>query len=233
VTTAAQIKKMVRPLLERHADLILVGRWIYLKPVHHFARAVLIDRTAYAEEFEPRWAVIHLFQAHASFTLDWGEFIANERSRRRGLWFMSDPQVELALIEGIEQQALPRLRAIKTLDDYVTYVSQHFFRHKLFDWLECKVIVDVALGNLDSARSICNAKMPAWSVDRLDYDEAARAEYRRVVELCTYLASDDRAGLARLLHEWAAHTVRNLKIGHLWEPTPFPLEMKDGTPPRG
>jgi hypothetical protein len=71
VTTAAQIKKMVRPLLERHADLILVGRWIYLKRVHHFARAVLIDRTAYAEEFEPRWAVIHLFQAHTSFTLDW------------------------------------------------------------------------------------------------------------------------------------------------------------------
>ena len=31
MTTAAQVKGMVRPLLERHADLALVGRWIYLK----------------------------------------------------------------------------------------------------------------------------------------------------------------------------------------------------------
>jgi hypothetical protein len=29
-TTAAQVKKMARPLLERHPDLALVGRWIYV-----------------------------------------------------------------------------------------------------------------------------------------------------------------------------------------------------------
>lgn len=44
MTTVAQVKKMVQPLLEQHSDLALVGRWIYLKPVHHVARAVLIDR---------------------------------------------------------------------------------------------------------------------------------------------------------------------------------------------
>lgn len=44
MTTAAQVKKVVRPLLDRHADLALVGRYIYVRPVHHFARAILIDR---------------------------------------------------------------------------------------------------------------------------------------------------------------------------------------------
>jgi hypothetical protein len=131
MTTAAQVKKMVQPVLARHPDLALVGRWIYVKPVHHFARAVLIGRTAYADEFEPRWAVVHLFESQTFFPLDWGEFLANERSRRRGLWFMSDPDVELSLIEAIEQQALPKLRAIKTLDDYLAFVSRHMFRHKL------------------------------------------------------------------------------------------------------
>ena len=57
MTTAAQVKKMVQPVLARHPDLALVGRWIYVKPVHHFARAVLIGRTAYAEEFEPQWVL--------------------------------------------------------------------------------------------------------------------------------------------------------------------------------
>ncbi|MGA8989933.1 MAG: hypothetical protein WB500_06050 [Rhodoplanes sp.] len=225
MTTAAQVKKMVQPLLARHTDLALVGRWIYVKPVHHFARAILIDRTAYAEEFEPQWAVIHLFQARKTFSLNWGEFLANERSRRRGLWFMSDPDVEASLIEALEQQALPKLRAIETLDDYLAFVARHMFGPKLFDWPQCRIIVDVALGKLDSARSICKENLPRWSVDRPNYDEDDKAENRRLRELCAKLAEDDRTGLARLLHEWEAYTVKNFKIEHLWEPTPFPLEM--------
>ncbi|MFY9827825.1 MAG: hypothetical protein WAK69_04285 [Rhodoplanes sp.] len=223
MTTVAQVKKMVRPVLERHADLALVGRWIFVKPIYHFARAVLIDRTAYAEEFEPRWAVLHLFETQKFFSLSWGEFLANERSRRRGLWFMSDPDVELSLIEAIEQQALPKLRAIQTLDDYLAFVSRHMFRHQLFDWPQCKIIIDVALGDLDAARSICKENMHRWSVDQPHHDEDSKAKYRRLRELCARLA-DDRAGLAQLLHEWEVCTVKNFKIEHLWEPTPFPLE---------
>jgi hypothetical protein len=36
---------------------------------------------------------------------------------RRGLWFMSDSDVELSLIEAIEEQALRKIRAINTLDE--------------------------------------------------------------------------------------------------------------------
>jgi hypothetical protein len=54
-----------------------------------------------------------------------------------------------------------------------------------------------------------------------------RAENRRLRELCAKLADDDRAGLARLLHEWEAYTVKNFKIEHLWEPTPLPLELAE------
>ena len=54
MTTAEQVKKLVQPLLARHADLALVGRWIFLKPVHHFARAILIDRTIGPKYFNPQ-----------------------------------------------------------------------------------------------------------------------------------------------------------------------------------
>ena len=138
---------------------------------------------------------------------------------------MSDPDVELSLIDAIEQQALPKLRAIKTLDDYLAFVSRHMFRHKLFDWPQCKIIVDVALGDLDAARAICKENLPRWSVDNPQHDEDSKAKYRRLRELCARLAANDRAGLAQLLHEWEAYTVKNFKIEHLWEPTRFPLEQ--------
>jgi hypothetical protein len=32
------------------------------------------------------------------------------------------------------------------------------------------------------------------------------------------------AARPRLLHEWQAETVKNFKVEHIWEPTPFPLE---------
>jgi hypothetical protein len=226
MTTAAQVKKMVQPVLDRHSDIALVGRYIFLKPIHHFARAILVGRTAYKDQIQPRWAIVHLFEVQSFVPLDWGEFLANERSNLRGLWLMSQADIATALVEAIEEQALPRLRAITTLDDYLTFVSQHLFRHKLFDWPHCKVIVDVALGDLDSARSICGAHGQRWSVDDPEHDEDGKAKFRRVRELCGRLSIEDRPGLAQLLHQWEAETVRNLKIEHLWEPTPFPLELQ-------
>lgn len=72
MTTAAQVKKMVQPVLAQHGDLALVGRWLYVKPVCHYARAILIGRTAYADDIEPRWAVVHLFEAQDFFSIGLG-----------------------------------------------------------------------------------------------------------------------------------------------------------------
>jgi hypothetical protein len=223
MTTAAQVKKMVRPLLERHADLALVGRWIYVKPVHHFARAVLIDRTSSAAHFDPRWVAIHLFQWRRSFPLNWGGLLSDPH---QGHWWSerNDPNVAEALVRAIEEQALPWLRTMSTLQLYLDFVSQNLFRHHLYDNGSAQIIAWVACGYLEAARKICEKNLEAWSTDQPHYDDEDRAKFRRLRELCALLMKDDRAGLARLLHAWEAETVKNFKIEHLWEPTPFPLE---------
>jgi hypothetical protein len=130
---------------------------------------------------------------------------------------------------GIERNVLPRLRAMTTLDDYLAFVAQSQFRHHLFDWPSDKVIVDLALGNLDAARAICLENAESWSRDHPQYDDVDRAKYRGLVKLSEFLAAGDRSGLARILHDWEAFTVKNLKIEHLWERTPFPLELQQTT----
>jgi hypothetical protein len=226
MTTAAQVKKLVKPLLDRDSNLALVGRWIYVKPVHHFARAVLIDRMLDAAKFRPQWAVVHVFQPRRFFPLSWGEWLYNERSARPGSWRITDPDVGAALIREIETHALPALRAIKSLEDYLAFVSRHYFRHHLFEWPDCRIIVEVALGDLDAARATAAENLATWSTTRPEHDEETQEKYRRLRELCARVAADEREGLAQLLHEWEALTVKNLKIEHLWEPTPFPLELK-------
>jgi hypothetical protein len=217
---------MVTPVIDRHPDLALVRRWIIVKPVHHFARAVLIDRTAYADRFDAQWIVHHLFEELGSLPLSWGECLANERSSRRGLWRTDDPDIELALQEAIETQALPALRKISTFEDFLAYVAQNTFSHHLYEWPTSRIILDVALGDLDHARAISDKHFARWSVPDSAYDEDGRATYARLSELCGRLMAGDREGLIRLLHEWEEKTIRNLKIEHIWEPTPFPIELR-------
>lgn len=139
---------------------------------------------------------------------------------------MSDPDIAAELIESIERDALPILRDMRTLDDYLACVSAHEFRHHLYDWPHAKIVLDVALGDLDAARSLCQQNLARWSIEAPEESDYKKAKYRRVCELCILLQNDDRAGLVRLLHEWERQSVRTLKIEHLWEPTPFPIELQ-------
>ena len=91
---------------------------------------------------------------------------------------------------------------------------------------KAKIIVDVALGDLETARKLCVENIDNWSTDYPHQPEHEKSEFRRLRELCALLKSDDRIGLARLLHQWEAETVKNFKIEHIWEPTPFPLELE-------
>jgi len=44
MTTVADVRKIVAPLLAAHDDLVLVGRMLAIKPVHHILRGVHLDR---------------------------------------------------------------------------------------------------------------------------------------------------------------------------------------------
>jgi hypothetical protein len=227
MTTAAQVKRMVRPLLERNADLVLVGRMIYVKPVHHFARAVLIGRTSSANRFSPRWTVIHLFEVRRIFTLNWGDYLDELLPGLHGFnWPTDAPSIAEGLCQAIEKQALPWLRTMSTLDLFLAFVSQNLFRHHMYDKGDAEVIVRVAQGYVDAARKICEQQIERWSTDKPHYDDDDCAHFRRLRDLYPLVMKDDRAGLARLLHCWEAETVKNFKIEHLWEPTPFPLEQQ-------
>ena len=216
MTTARQIKKSLAPLVERHDDLVLKGPWLYLKPVRHLLRAVLIDRTGEAARFRPRWAVMSLCVPQRVFPLNWGAMISRPGTNK--LWFWDDPSLQADLLAAIEEQALPRLRMLKTLGDFVAFANdRHRFSLDPFDaFLLPRIVVDVARGDLAAARSGCEEVLSGrtmWSMPG-----------RTVGELCHLVGKNDRAGMARLLHEWEAYTVDKLKLRDIWEPTPFPLE---------
>lgn len=133
----------------------------------------------------------------------------------RGVWDVDVPELAEKLADAIEQEALPTLRSIVTIDDFVRFANGA--------WVEDhKPYVDVALGDFKAAQSMCDF------FTGLDGHYGIRQEESQYVvrELCPRIAANDRRGLAELLHAYEAESVKQLKLEKLWEPTPFPIELE-------
>lgn len=221
MTTVAQVRQVVQPLLQRNSDLALVGRIVVIKPVHHILRGIYIDRSLDPLLFVPTWAVIFLFEPSQSLSYNWGQRVY----RRPGPWEISDPDLPNRMAEAIEEQALPLLRPVQSINDFVTFTSKHRFRDTHLDFYpDRKIFVDVARGDLEAARTIC----AYFATDRAKrwYLPQMQEEYDRITQrLCPLVAANDRPGLARLLHEFEAGSAKDMKLNKLWEPTPFPIEL--------
>lgn len=221
MTTVAQVKQVVQPLLKRNPDLAVVGRNVIVAPVHHILRGINLMRSIGPKLFIPAWAVVFLFEPTDSLSLNWGQRIY------KVTWDVTNPELPTKMCEAIEEQALPLLRPIKTIDDFVRFTTKERFRDTYLDsYPHRKIFVDIARGDLDSARSICEYMATDHAKHRylpLKMDE----EYDRITkELCPLIAANDRPALARLLHKYEEGSVRAMKLEKFWEPTPFPIEMK-------
>ena len=228
MTTLRQVNRLLKTFTGSHSDLSLVGRWLYLKPVRHLLRGILIERIGDASRFRVWSAVAPLCEPEEFFPLNWATIV-----RPTSDWSWNNPDLQKQLYASLEEQALPQLRAITSLDDFVTFAdSSERFSLTAFRYYHLRSLgVDAARGALEGARKTCAELVGGrtkWSAPSM------REEFDRVTgELCPLLAANDRAGMAKLLHQWEAYTVEKLKIDHIYEPTPFPLElMADERPTR-
>jgi hypothetical protein len=221
MTTAAQIKQAVRPLLERNPDLTLVGRLVLIKPVHHLLRGVYFARSLDHNAFTPTWLVVPVFRYRTGIILNWGQELYK---RSYGPWDIRSSATPQVMCEEIERHALPLVRSVRTVDDFVGFASEERFGAMCLDNdLFAKIVVDIARGDFDAARTICThffREIPfkPW------YDGKDYAGIMPVLR--PLLAANDRAGLARVLHEWEADSVKRCKLEKFWEATPFPFELQ-------
>src|SRR5690606_30597412 len=118
VTTKQQVIKLLRHLTKRREDLASRGFWLFLLPVDRVVRGVYLERTGEAARFRPWWAVLPLCNHLGSLSLEWATMIGRNGD---GLWWWSLPTLREDFYEAIESQAMPTLRGIRSLDDFVDF----------------------------------------------------------------------------------------------------------------
>lgn len=225
MTTLRQIKNLAVPLIERHRDLVLVGPLIVVRPVHHLLRYICIDRTSGADRPRPRWSLTALLHKVDHIPLGLGDLLYRPYSGHgpRRLWAWSDPEMPQDFVKVSEHIALPALRAIVTLKDYCGLALPKDPSLWKFHWV-VRLRCSLAIGSLDDVREILQEtpEAVAW----LDHNRPGLGT--RLLALGQNASADDRAEIASMLHEREAFSVEKLKIGHIWEKTPFPIEMGAG-----
>jgi hypothetical protein len=221
VTTVREVKKLVAPLLARNPDLALVGRLIVLTPVHHILRGIFIDATGQAKQCDPRWLMMDLlFKADE---LVYGVGGSLFRSKPRTLWWLDDPEMSADLIFVVERDVLPKLRSTQTLQAYLEAALPKDPVALKRVW-GMRFSFAVAMGDLDAARGFLANDLKGIYKRPLNAFRQGLAD--RLLQDGARASAEDRQALADYLHDCEAYTVDKLKVGHLWERTPFPIELQ-------
>lgn len=223
MTTKRQVKKLLTPLVERHDDLAQIGHWLMIKPVRHVLKGIVIAPTSSADWFEPTWAVAYSCENHEYYPLNWGKRL---HAGGRAHWRWSDRRMPEVLYRMIEQDVLPMLRTVDTLEEMVAFLRgrEKTDTHLTVDWDPLRYLpLQVARGKLDSAREVLDKRL--LSGRNLWNEPDMADEFSAVVDpLKPLLLADDRKGLAEVLHGWEKMRIAKLEMEPIWEPTPFPLE---------
>ncbi len=225
MTTVREVKKLAAPLLERNPDLSLVGHLIALKPVHHILRGIYIDRTGQAKQCQPTSMMMSLFFKRDDVVFGPGERLRRDKPGIPGLWWLDDPEIASDLVTVVERDVLPKLRSTQTLQDYLDVVLPKNPRELKFAW-GLQFSFALASGDLDAARGFLASDRKMFYAGQLNGFREGLGD--RFLKDGAQASAEDRQALADYLHDCEAYTVGKLKISHLWEKTPFPIEQQCG-----
>jgi hypothetical protein len=227
MTTKRQIKKLLRPLLERHPELFAFeskssGLYVMLTPLDHMVRGFAIRRSGIGDLPEHSWFFSYSFRARAPLT-QFGGVPFNTHVFDEMWW--SHPRHQDAYIEVIEDTILPLLHSIDTVERMVALKhprSVLWDRGLQMDEMN-RIFINAALGRFDLV------DRAARELKALGYRESffwSEKTYREAMEeLWPLTQAGDKAGVAALLHDWERQFIELHGLQAIYEKTPFPFEI--------
>jgi hypothetical protein len=197
-TQTSDIKRYLRPLLEKRDDLALVGRYIIIRPVRHIIRGALLDRTGNKYRFRI-WRYVNALHEHHHL----------EFSNELGEFYVWQPHFEPLLIDCLAEDVFNEIGHITTLGDLAEFKKRNY---RLLD-----VITNLVLsGERDRA---------AEFVRQVDQDSLYNEGQKRTLREQWKLLSQDIETVCAKFHARETAMAKEMKLDDIWEPTPFPVEL--------
>ena len=205
-TRPADIKRYLKPLLEQRDDLVLVGRHLFIRPVRHLMRGAFFHRTSDKFSFGVFRMVKPLYQPPDSIDYESGGV--------GGDWRVWQPHFQPLLMTMLAEDAFARVGPITTFNDFAEHLSKNRARSYITtDQLERITALQLA-GKADRATAYVERLERSVETDRdRDHIRAHWKQVSNVSALCEQLRAKEAA------------TAQAMKLKHIWEPSPFPVEL--------
>lgn len=221
MTTKKQINRLLGRLIERNPDLVQSGPFVILRPLRHVIRSISIDATSRADDPQFLWSLGHLFnptRGRQAICLE-RFYLGRETASQ---W--SNPDMPDAFFTACENKVLPLLRGVTTIEELTRFRSREAPEFgSAITWVIFRIHFSAASGRFDQAlrrfERIKHWTHSRWGWRRPEFDHVAD-------ELIPLIRANDRDGVIRLLHAWEEDRVRTLGLEAIYEPTPFPLELR-------
>ncbi|GGF72731.1 hypothetical protein GCM10007301_35690 [Azorhizobium oxalatiphilum] len=220
MTTAKQARAIAQAFLARNPDTFWTKRCIVLKPITHILRVIELKQISGKDGFDPDWGVTYMFAPRRNGAIAWAETITR---RRPAAWRIGAPDLDEELAERIDEVALPILRSINTMQDFMalTLSGRRFFP-RWDDDPGRQLLFQAAMGDLEGARRTCCL---LWHPELMPRNAPHGDDLLDVPQkLGPLLAKDDRADIAQQLRAWEQQSARHFGVEKHWQPTPFPIE---------
>ena len=197
-TRPADLKHYLKPLLQMRSDLVLVDRLLLIRPVRHLIRGAGLDRMLDEYGLKVRRFVLPLF-AGSPPGMEPGERIG-------GVFGTWHPHFKPLLIDRLAVEGFSEVGQISTLVDFAKTTD---------DWHDAISAFVLAGQTEEAAERLRQAeRMPgAWP----GFAAGVRKHFERV--------TSDVVAFCAECHAKEAQMARAMKLEHLWEPAPFPVEL--------
>lgn len=200
-TRPADIKRYLKSLLAERDDLILVGRRLLIRPVRHILRGAFFESTGGRTRFRI-WPYLHPLYGHPEST-------GCEEPIHGSLWDVTAAHFIPLLHDALLHDVFAGLGRVTTLPRLASRLEADRQR------VTACVTALVLSGRHGAASTFLDsiaARDPTWDP--------------WLIKDRQFLERDINAVCAEF-HEREERTVQALKIGAIWEPSPFPAELPE------
>src|SRR5262249_138141 len=203
-TRPADVRRYLKPLLKLRSDLVLRGRHLFIRPVRNILRGALLGRTSDKYSFRI-WRFFAPLYGSGGGTVGCGDYLF-------GLWDVREPHFAPHLLHVLAEDVFDPVGRITTLGE---------------------LAAELALPqDLDDPAASSVVRALVLSGERARAEQYVRDALEREPERMNHWAKEQREFLARdirqvcaALHAREAKAAEEYKLGEIWEPTPFPVEL--------
>jgi hypothetical protein len=240
-TRPADIRRYLKPLLKVRDDLVLIDRWLMVRPVRHLLRGVYFERAGDPSLFYLRRTIKPLYVSSGSWLGVGNRFGA-------AAWRVYEPYFQALLEAELAQEAFEPLGKITTISDFRAYLEADWDGR---DEAETCIVTMLLCGESErAARCLEQLKEDRARSTESQYQDLrerkARGEalesydlwmrelervrregdsyYLRMRALFDSFTRDVETFCAEC-HAREASIAKELKLDGIWEPSPFPIEL--------